>query len=87
MNDKLQQAQARQMVLRMYDAGDSVDDIIAASGLGGSWIRQVILASGREVAFRPYGKPDSPPAKEFAKNWKEVTGMVMRRLAMDRRKK
>ena len=49
--------------------------------------RQVILASGREVAFRPYGKPDSPPAKEFAKNWKEVTGMVMRRLAMDRRKK
>ena len=53
MNDKWQQAQVRQMVLSMYDAGDSVDDIMAASGLGGSWIRQLILASGREVAFRP----------------------------------
>ena len=87
MNDKWQQAQVRQMVLRMYDAGDSLDEIMDASGLGGSWIRQLILASGREVAFRPYGQRDSPPAKEFAKNWKEVTGMVMRRLAMDRRKK
>lgn len=87
MNDKWQQAQVRQMVLSMYDAGDSVDDIMAASGLGGSWIRQLILASGREVAFRPYGKPDSPPAKEFAKNWKEVTGMVRKKLATGRRKK
>lgn len=82
-----EKAAARRLVIKMYDAGDSIDEIEAASELGRSYIAQLINASGRDVSFRPYGRPDSPPAKEFAKNWKEVAGMVMRRLAMDRRKK
>lgn len=81
MNDKWQQAQVRQMVLRMYDAGDSLDEIQEASGLGRSWISQMIIASGRDVAFRPYGKPDSKLAKEFAMNWIKVTRMVREKLA------
>lgn len=81
-----EKAAARQLVIRMYDAGDSIDEIEAASELGRSYIAQLINASGRDVAFRPYGRPDSPPAMEFAKKWEEVTAMVRRKLGISRRK-
>lgn len=85
MKTMKEKAIARQLVIKMYDAGESIDEIEAASELGRSYIAQLINASGRDVSFRPYGRPDSPPAKEFAKKWEEVTAMVRRKLAVNRR--
>lgn len=68
-------------ILRMYDAGESLEDIMRATGKTKAIIRTVILASGRESAdFVGFKNRYNASAQAWGIKWNHARAMVLRKL-------
>lgn len=68
-------------ILRMYDAGESLEDIMQATGKTKSTIRTTILASGRETAdFVGFKNRYNASAQAWGVKWNHARAMVLRKL-------
>lgn len=65
-------------ILRMYDNGDSLDDIIKATGKTKGTIRMTIMASGRDTDFYQWKNLSSVPAKKWALQWNQARARILR---------
>lgn len=68
-------------ILRMYDAGESLEDIMQATGKTKTTIRSTILASGREAAdFVGFKNRYNASAQAWGVKWNHARAMVLRKL-------
>ena len=68
-------------ILRMYDAGESLEDIMQATGKTKATIRTTILASGRETAdFVGFKNRYNASAQAWGVKWNHARAMVLRKL-------
>ena len=68
-------------ILRMYDAGESLEDIMQATGKTKATIRSAILASGRETAdFVGFKNRYNASAQAWGVKWNYARAMVLRKL-------
>ena len=68
-------------ILRMYDAGESLEDIMQATGKTKTTIRTTILASGRETAdFVGFKNRYNASAQAWGVKWNHARAMVLRKL-------
>ena len=68
-------------ILRMYDAGESLEDIMQATGKTKATIRSTILASGRETAdFVGFKNRYNASAQAWGVKWNHARAMVLRKL-------
>ena len=68
-------------ILRMYDAGESLEDIMQATGKTKATIRTTILASGRETAdFVGFKNRYNASAQAWGVKWNYARAMVLRKL-------
>lgn len=68
-------------ILRMYDAGESLEDIMQATGKTKTTIRTTILASGRETAdFVGFKNRYNASARAWGVKWNHARAMVLRKL-------
>ena len=68
-------------ILRMYDAGESLEDIMQATGKTKATIRMTILASGRETAdFVGFKNRYNASAQAWGVKWNQARAMVLRKL-------
>ena len=68
-------------ILRMYDAGESLEDIMQATGKKKATIRTTILASGRETAdFVGFKNRYNASAQAWGVKWNHARAMVLRKL-------
>ena len=68
-------------ILRMYDAGESLEDIMQATGKTKATIRSAILASGRETAdFVGFKNRYNASAQAWGVKWNHARAMVLRKL-------
>ena len=68
-------------ILRMYDAGESLEDIMQATGKTKATIRTTILASGRETAdFVVFKNRYNASAQAWGVKWNHARAMVLRKL-------
>ena len=68
-------------ILRMYDAGESLEDIMQATGKTKATIRATILASGRETAdFVGFKNRYNASAQAWGVKWNHARAMVLRKL-------
>lgn len=68
-------------VLRMYDAGESLEDIMQATGKTKATIRTTILTSGRETAdFVGFKNRYNASAQAWGIKWNQARAMVLRKL-------
>ena len=68
-------------ILRMYDAGESLEDIMQATGKTKATIRTTILASGREAAdFVGFKNRYNASAQAWGVKWNHARAMVLRKL-------
>ena len=68
-------------ILRMYDAGESLEDIMQATGKTKATIRATILASGRETAdFVGFKNRYNASAQAWGIKWNHARAMVLRKL-------
>jgi hypothetical protein len=68
-------------ILRMYDAGESLEDIMQATGKTKATIRTTILTSGREAAdFVGFKNRYNASAQAWGIKWNHARAMVLRKL-------
>lgn len=68
-------------ILRMYDAGESLEDIMQVTGKTKATIRTTILASGRETAdFVGFKNRYNASAQAWGVKWNQARAMVLRKL-------
>lgn len=68
----------RTTILRMYDAGASVEEIMTETGKSKQNITAIIVDSGRETAFdKPWKSLDTPAAMRWAVQWNRVRREIL----------
>ena len=68
-------------ILRMFDAGESLVDIMQVTGKTKATIRTTILASGRETAdFVGFKNRYNASAQAWGIKWNHARAMVLRKL-------
>lgn len=65
-----------EMVIEMYNRGDSLEEMIAKSGLSKKGVCNALRDQGYHASFAPYSDNNLRTYRSVVKRWEEAVGLV-----------